>query len=151
MTESRLIEFADNLEEIMPVLMKKFARYQVSELSQSQITLPQFLILNCLAHSGESKMKDLAAFMHVTTAAMTGIVDRLVRDGYLKRLYDSQDRRIIKADLTVKGKELLSKIRQQRRKLVIKVFSKISDQDRRDYLRILRQISEVLTEEKPAS
>ena len=150
MTESRLMEFADNLEEIMPALMKKFARYQVSELYQGQITLPQFMVLNCLAHSGESKMKDLAGFMHVTTAAMTGIVERLVRDGYVKRLYDPQDRRIIKTDLTAKGKELLSKIRQQRRRLVIKVFSKISDQDRKDYLRILRQISEVLTEEKPA-
>ena len=150
MMESRLMEFADNLEEIMPALMKKFARYQVSELYQGQITLPQFMVLNFLAHSGESKMKDLAGFMHVTTAAMTGIVERLVRDGYVKRLYDPEDRRIIRVDLTTKGKELLFKIRQQRRRLVIKVFSKISDRDREDYLRILRQISDVLTEEKPA-
>ncbi len=150
MMESRLMEFADNLEEIMPALMKKFARYQVSELYQGQITLPQFMVLNFLAHSGESKMKDLAGFMHVTTAAMTGIVERLVCDCYVKRLYDPEDRRIIRVDLTTKGKELLFKIRQQRRRLVIKVFSKISDRDREDYLRILRQISDVLTEEKPA-
>ena len=44
-------------------------------------------------------MTDLARFMTVSAAAMTGIMDRLVRDGYAARGYDTKDRRIIKAKL----------------------------------------------------
>jgi DNA-binding MarR family transcriptional regulator len=83
--------------------------------------------------------------MKVTTAAMTGIVDRLVRDGYLARTDDPQDRRIIKVRVTTKGGDLVGRINQQRRLMIIKIFGKIPETDRHDYLRILMQIKEILT------
>jgi len=147
MAEAHLLEFADKMGEIMPVLMKEFARHQTSEFYKTQITFSQFFILNFLNQSGETKMKDLAGFMKVTTPAMTGIIERLVRQGYLKRLYDTLDRRIIRVDLTVKGKGLLLKIKEQRRKIDLKVFARLSEEDRQDYLRIMQQILESLAQE----
>lgn len=139
-----LLEFADKMNEVMPVLMREFARRQIDELYHGKITLPQFLILEFLLHRDESKMTDLATFMHVTTAAMTGIGDRLVRSGYLVRTYDSKDRRIIKVKLTAKGIDLVKKVAQRRRQMVLKIFGKISESDRQDYLRILMQIKDIL-------
>jgi len=144
MSQISLLEFADRMAEIMPVVMREFARRQVDELYRGKITLPQCLILEYLHQGGESKMTDLAVFMHVTTAAMTGIGDRLVRGGYLIRAYDPEDRRIIKVKLTARGNELVKKFTQQRRQMVIKIFGKISIEDRQDYLRILMQIKEIL-------
>ena len=146
MRELSLSEFADRLNEIMPVVIKEFSRHQVNELYRGKITLPQFLILNFLSQQNESRMTDLAHFMHVTTAAMTGIVDRLVRDNYALRAYDPKDRRIIKINLTPKGSLLVKKINQQRRRMIINIFGRISENDRRDYLRILRQIKDILSE-----
>jgi len=148
MREITLAEFADRLNEIMPVLLKEFVRRQADELSKGKITLPQFLILQFLQRDGESKMTSLAQFMHVTTANMTGIVDRLVRDRYVIRIYDPKDRRIIKIKLTAGGNELVKKINEERRKMVIRIFGKISERDRQDYLRILAHIREVLTKEE---
>jgi len=139
-----LNEFADKLHEVMPVVTKEFARRQVDELYHGKITIPQFLILEFLLLKSESKMSDLAAFMHVTTAAITGIVDRLVKSGYLVRAYDSDDRRIIKVKLTAKGMNLIKKVTQQRRQMVLKIFGKISEPDRQEYLRILIQIKDIL-------
>lgn len=144
MAEISIQEFADRINEVMPVMLKEFARRQVAELYKGKITLPQFSVLEFLHRQGESRMKDLADFMHVTTAAMTGIGDRLVRDGYVVRVYDPQDRRIIKIKLTGKGNDLVKKVRQQRRHMVINVFGRMSGQDREDYLRILTQIKEIL-------
>ena len=93
-------------------------------------------------------MTDLARFMGVSTAAMTGIVDRLVRDGYAVRTFYPHDRRIIKVKLTTRGGELLRKVNQQRRQMLIKIFGRISETDRREYLRILMQIKDILTKEK---
>jgi DNA-binding MarR family transcriptional regulator len=147
MPEISLSEFAENLNKIMPVLMKEFARRQANELYKGKITLPQFLILEFLQQEGISKMVILARVMQVSTAAMTGMVNRLVKYGYVSRIYDPLDRRIIKVKLTASGSTLLKRTNQQRRQMVIKIFGQISAADRQDYLRILTQIKEILSED----
>lgn len=148
MEQFSLSEFADKMSDILPVIMKEFARRQVNELYKGKITLPQFLILEFLNRQGETRMTDLAHFMGVTTAAMTGVVDRLVRYGYVERIYDSKDRRIIKVKMLANGQRLVRKINNQRRQMVIQIFGKISEADRQDYLRILTQIRDILVREK---
>lgn len=148
MIKFSLADFADSLNETMPVIIREFARRQTNELYRGKITLPQFLILEFLYRQGESKMTTMAQFMQVTTAAMTGIVDRLVKQGYCQRADDLKDRRIIRIKLTAPGEDLVKRINQQRRRMVIKIFSEISQKDRADYLHILMQIKEILTKEK---
>jgi DNA-binding MarR family transcriptional regulator len=145
-----LNEFADRLNKIIPVVMKAFIRRSTQELYKGKITLPQLLILAFLEEQGESRMTDLARFMKVSTAAMTGIVDRLVRYGYLLRVYDPKDRRTIKVRLNSRGLELIKKIAQQRRKMVISIFGQISEAEREEYLRILTRIHDILTKEERA-
>lgn len=148
MVELSLLEFADKMNALMPGIIKEFARRQANELYEGKITLPQFLLLNFLSRQGEAKMTTLAHFMRVTTAAMTGIVDRLLRDGYVLRGYDEKDRRIIRVRPTAKGEGLVKRINQQRRKMIINIFGMISQKERQDYLKILMRIQDILTQEK---
>ncbi len=117
------------------------------ELHKGRVTLPQIMILHFLQIEQEARMKDLARFMGVTMAAMTGIIDRLVKSGHCARVYDPQDRRIIKIKLTAKGDSLVKSINEGKRQMIIKIFGKISETDRQDYLRILLQIKEILLKE----
>lgn len=144
MKEVSLSEFADKMNELMPTVIKEFARRQANELYKGKITLPQFLVLAFLVREGESKMTLLARFMGVSTAAMTGIVDRLVRDNYALRQSQAGDRRIIKIKLTSRGAQLVSKINAQRKQMILNIFGKISERDRQDYLRILMRVKDVL-------
>jgi len=137
-------EFADKLNSMMPVMIKEFSRRQAGEIYKGKITLPQFLILGFLHNNSDSKMCAVAKFMSVTTAAMTGMVDRLERLGYVKREHEPEDRRIIKVVLTSKGQELVNKINLKRREMIMDVFGKISGQDRTDYLRVLTKIKDIL-------
>lgn len=146
MLELSLQEFADKLNEIMPVIVKEFLKKQSDELGK--VTMPQFFILDFLNRHGESRMTDLSNFMGVTTAAMTGIVARLVKNKYVQRIYEPQDRRIIKVRPSEKGVELVKKINQQKRKIIINTFGKISQKEREDYLRILMRIHDILTKGK---
>jgi DNA-binding MarR family transcriptional regulator len=142
-----LSEFADKLNEIMPVLMREFARMQPAEVYKDKITLPQILILQHLNSQDPVKMTDIANFMKVTTAAATGIINRLVKSGYVLRVLNDQDRRVIKVKITPKGLLLMKKLALDRRKKVIHLFSKVSEQDRRDYLRILTRIKDTISGE----
>jgi DNA-binding MarR family transcriptional regulator len=139
-----ITEFAGKLNEILPMIMREFVRHQSNELVKGKITLPQFLILDILRRESDSTMTHLARVMDVTTAAMTGIVERLVNGGYIARGFDPQDRRIIKIRLTAKGLAVAKDFSHQRTQTIIKVFGKISEQDRLDYLRILTQIRDIL-------
>lgn len=144
MISKPLSEFADKLNEIMPMLMREFSRLQPEEIYKGKVTLPQILILEFLNLQGYVKMKDIALFMRVSTPATTGIVDRLVKSGYALRDYDKNDRRIIKILITPKGSALLKRIKEARRSLTIKVFERISEDDRDNYLRILTSIRDII-------
>jgi DNA-binding MarR family transcriptional regulator len=148
MSQISLSEFADKMSEVIPLISKDFLRQQSSEFYKVKVTLPQIIILNFLHTQGETKMSDMARTMEVTTAAMTGIVDRLVRESYVTRIYDPSDRRIIKIRLTSKGKILVERINQQRQQMIIKIFGKISAVERQDYLRILMHIRDILVREE---
>lgn len=148
MTGISITDFAQKMDQIMPEIMKGFARRQNNEVFKGKITLPQLLILELLSHQGASKMTDLAKFMKVTTAASTGIVQRLVLLGYVQREYDQSDRRIIRIKLNAKGAGVLKKINQQRTQSVTKIFGQISENDRGEYLRILMQVKDILNKEE---
>lgn len=148
MPEHSLAEFAEKIEEVMPAVMKGFAKRQTNELYKGKITLPQFFILSCLKKNGESKMSELAHVMEVTTAAATGIIDRLVRYGYVARVYDPKDRRVINVRLTHKGLELVGKMSRQRKRVILDVFGALSKEERETYLSILMHIRDVLFNEK---
>lgn len=148
MTGISITDFAHKIEIIMPEIMRGFARRQHSDIFKGKITLPQLLILDILNSQGASKMTDLAKKMKVTTAASTGIVQRLVVQGYVLREYDEKDRRLIMIKLSPKGSEILKKINQQRTQLVTRIFSQISEDDRAEYLRILLQVKDILDKEE---
>lgn len=140
-------DFADQMNEVMPVILKRFVRMQAEELNKGQITPPQILILEFLNRKGPSKMTDIARFMGTSTAASTGIVNRLVKSGYVIRSFDEKDRRIVKIKIVAKGLDLAKKISFNRRNMLINIFGRISEQDRFDYLRILKKIRDNLIKE----
>lgn len=148
MVEIGLVEFADKLSEILPLMLREFLRRQVQEIYKGSITLQQFLVMEFLNHQQESKMCELAAFMGVSMASMTGIVERLVRGVYVERRFEASDRRIIKVALTQKGSVLVKKILHRRRDMIINIFGQLSQVDRHDYLRILTQVKDILTNGK---
>lgn len=143
-----LSNFADRVGEIMPVIIKEFSRQGPTELYKGKITLQQYLVLNFLTRGYGVKMSDLARFMRVTTAAMTGIVDRLVKSGYAVRDTEPGDRRIIMIKTTRKGLGLVKKVGEERKKMVMDIFGKLAAPDRENYLKILMKVKEILVDRK---
>jgi DNA-binding MarR family transcriptional regulator len=148
MTARTLSEFSERVNEMMPVITREFLRHQTSEFFRVRLTMPQFIVLDILHRRDESKMTDLANFMHVTTAAVTGVVDKLVKSGYVKRANDPKDRRIIRVSLTAKGDSVIEKILDHRKKIMMRIFSMISEDEREAYIRILEHIKNQLVNKK---
>jgi DNA-binding MarR family transcriptional regulator len=69
-------------------------------------TLPRFDVLAALSSAGKGlRMSELSGILKVSNGNVTGIVDRLVTDGYVKRGPDENDRRATNVCLTKAGEQ----------------------------------------------
>ncbi len=146
MKKMTLEEFADRAGEYMQAISREYFHHHNDDIHKVKITLPQMVVLETLRRHGELNMTDLAGALKVTTAAMTGLSDRLVRDGYAKRVNDPDDRRVVKIKLTAKGINMADHMAEQKKKTVMKIFGMISQEERQKYLEILEHIKEHLGE-----
>ncbi|PIQ89885.1 MAG: hypothetical protein COV72_00900 [Candidatus Omnitrophica bacterium CG11_big_fil_rev_8_21_14_0_20_42_13] len=146
-----LERFADSMTRILPVFMKSFAQRRTDELYKGKITMQQFVALTYLNyHAGKygATMGGLAKNLYVTMPAVTGVVNRLIRSGYCIRLSDVRDRRIVRVTITPKGARLVRKMYRQRKEMIMRIFAKINRHDRGQYLRILKNVAQILNEEE---
>lgn len=68
------------------------------------ITLPQFDVLSELEHAGDAlTMSQLSDNLMVSNGNVTGVVDRLERDSYVRRAASPTDRRVQYIELTDHG------------------------------------------------
>lgn len=140
MTDINVAEFADKVSEDMAAISREFVKASAGEFYKVKVTLPQLSILELLHKSGELSMSDMARYMCVTTAAMTGVINRLVRDGYVMRSTVPNDRRVIKIKLTAKGEKLIKNVIEHKRHMIAKIFGALSNKEREEYLNILSRI-----------
>ena len=71
------------------------------------VTQTQFLVLIAIHSYGRAGMGTLARSLHVTMPTASGIVDRLARSGYVRRLPNPQDRRQVIVETTAKGEAFI--------------------------------------------
>lgn len=81
------------------------------ELTQDKISYPQFFLLTYLAEEESLSMSNIARMMGHSTAAATGMVDKLQELGHLKRYTAAADRRKIMVRITEQGLELVERMR----------------------------------------
>src|SRR5210317_2264585 len=84
-----------------------------SELNRGNISFPQFFLLAYLSSEDYLTMSDIAKKMGHSTAAATGLVDRLEKLSYVERVHAAEDRRKIMVRITQKGIELVAHMRKE--------------------------------------
>ncbi len=83
------------------------------ELNRGNLSYSQFFLLTYLSSEEYLTMSDIAAKMAHSTAAATGLVDRIEKLGYVERAHASEDRRKIMVRITAKGTEFVSHMRKE--------------------------------------
>src|SRR5437870_4194385 len=67
------------------------------------LTMPQVKLMVLLAERDHQMLGELAQQLEVSPATVTGLTDRLSRQGLIERRTDEKDRRVIRAALTPEG------------------------------------------------
>lgn len=144
MSDNSLIQFANEISKLMPDIMREFLKRQTKEIAQGSISLPQMLILDVLKDKASMRMGELGKYLSVSMAAATGIVDKLVKSGFVIRSSIPEDRRIVNINITAQGKRAVEKYNQAKKKTIIEIFGNLSAADRNQYQEILNKIHSYL-------
>lgn len=92
--------------------------------------------------AGPRTPAELAEAAGVTRATMTGLIDTLERDGYVKREPDRDDRRMMSVLLTAKGDRFLNDFLPGHFKLISGVMAPLTETERKTLVRLLGKIQQ---------
>ena len=96
------------------------------------LTMSQLRVLYMLQARPGAPAGAVAAQLKVRPSTATGIVDRLVRDGLVRRERDDLDRRRVRIWLTERGMRVINELRARNRAQIWKIFRNFSEQQLHD-------------------
>jgi len=113
-------------------------------LSSRMVTQSQFLILLAVHARGACAMSALAHHMKVRLPTMSGMIDRMVKAQYIKRVYCIEDRRQIMIELTPKGKKFLNEFKQIITKRWVEVLKVLTDEEVKSFHHVIVKLNQSL-------
>ncbi|MCD6571161.1 MAG: MarR family transcriptional regulator [Deltaproteobacteria bacterium] len=144
MEEKKFEEIAGKIQKLIDLYQKRIKWTQIKGISDLNITLPQYYALMTIATLRQCSMKDLADNLDVSYPTVTGIIDRLVRAGYVIRSVDLKDRRIVNVRLSEKGVKMVRKINERKYEYLREALKNLSDENLLQGVRAFTIFSEAL-------
>jgi DNA-binding MarR family transcriptional regulator len=145
------VKIAHELAEILTQIQRSFLVDLSTQVSQGNISIPQYTLLSFLNNTTGITMSHLAELMEHTSPATTGLVDRLVASGLVARYGNDQDRRQVLVKITDKGRELVERIKRNFVYHILEISKELTPDDMQAWVRIYRTINRRCTENNGSS
>ena len=133
-------ELADILLYLQRCFLTKLSR----ELTSGNVSFPQFFLLGALNGGEALTMSQIAAKMRHTTAAATGLVDRLETLGYVQRAHATDDRRKVFVKITARGAALVTRIKEDMILNLNATMAYLTAAEQRAWLQVYRKVHRVV-------
>ncbi len=128
------------IAEEMSVLMPQFIRYMYPHMYKSIDVPPaQIFVLVTVEEEQPCNLTDLSKKLNISAATTSGLVDRLVKRNYLKRVQDQKDRRVYNVNLTKSGHAVIRKFRKNLFEKWMHILERVSEQERMGPLLFIKQ------------
>lgn len=117
-------------------------------LASHAISQGRFIVLVLLNRDPDNPVNpaDLADRANVTRATMTGLIDTLERDGFVKREHAPDDRRMMFVRLTTKGRGFLEGILPVYFRHIAAVMARLSEAERKTLVNLMGKIEQAVPE-----
>lgn len=138
----------NNSEEIISLLRnirRSINRHIEEHACGLGITIPQAMLLRILAKEGCMTVTEISKRLGVAKSTVSGITDRLEKQGFVRREEDVADRRSSKIYLTGKMQEMIAGLPLFQGEYFNSLLTGLSDQEIKDIIRSLRILDERLS------
>jgi DNA-binding MarR family transcriptional regulator len=137
------------LANILLFLQRSFLTNLSRELSAGNVSFAQFFLLTALAGGEALTMSEIAARMRHTTAAATGLVDRLEALVYVERAHSLNDRRKVMVKITENGSALVARIKEDMVHNLTALMTYLTSAEQKAWVQVYRKIYDVIQSQPP--
>ena len=123
---------------------KAFSAALEKKLSGKEVSRVQFTALAHLIALGTMPQKELAELLTITPASTVRLVDRLVRDGWVERIPDPDDRRVKLISPTPKAVNTWENMSDYVQQITVKAYAGLSDAQINMVKAVLQKVRENL-------
>ncbi|WP_300350872.1 MarR family transcriptional regulator [Clostridium sp.] len=97
-----------------------------------------------LIYSKNASVSKIAKDLSISKSNMTPIIDKLIKEGFVERFPDPNDRRVIRIGITQKGYEFSTKQREFAKKNLREKISSLSSEDLVQIEELTKKLNEIL-------
>lgn len=124
-----------------------YMKWVRSRLEDCSVSYARMWLLGTLHCNGSQIMSDISDDLGVTRRNVTALVDALEEEGLVRRIPHPTDRRATIIELTEKGAETTEGMYHGHRTGVAELFTSLSENERKELLRLIRSLREALRSE----
>ncbi len=133
-----------HVERLLRKLTIELRRRGRAILTDFDITPAQFEALVMAEDMPRLTIGDLGSTLGLAYSTVTDLIDRLERQGYVERIRDESDKRIVRVRVMDKGQILIEKVLLARRLYLAKILAVMSDEKRSAFVDMLSVLGQQL-------
>jgi len=130
----------DAIVETIIYLYTESRRLTKGLASQFGLTGPQLTVIKLLESFDNLSLSSLSERIRAQNSTVTGIIDRMEREGLVRRERSTSDRRVVHIRLSDKGLKLARQIEVEPMEIFRGALLSLSQADLRDLLRIMNKL-----------
>ncbi|WP_130806277.1 MarR family winged helix-turn-helix transcriptional regulator [Senegalia massiliensis] len=89
-----------SIVKLLKNVMDTMKRNIEDEFKEMNLTGPQGMLIGILSKYEEMKISDISQKMGLSNSTVSGIVDRMEKQGYIERIRSKEDRRVVHVKIT---------------------------------------------------
>ena len=140
----------DSIVETIIYLYTESRRLTKGLASQFGLTGPQLTVIKLLETFENLSLSSLSERIRAQNSTVTGIIDRMEREGLVRRERSTSDRRVVHIRLSEKGQKLAKQIQVEPMEIFRGALLSLSGADLRDLLRIMNKLQKYVRTKVPA-
>jgi MarR family transcriptional regulator, organic hydroperoxide resistance regulator len=122
-------ESIKKIHELQRELAKTMRGHAFKRWMTLSMTTSQVKSLFCIVENERISSRKLADMLDVTPANITGIVDKLIEQGLVRRVESQEDRRVVFLESTVEGKTLMASLDHMATEQASTMLAGLSEED----------------------
>jgi len=130
----------DAIVETIIYLYTESRRLTKGLAAQFGLTGPQLTVIKLLEELGDLSLSSLSERIRAQNSTVTGIIDRMEREGLVKRERSTTDRRVVYIRLSEKGQTLAREIQVEPMEIFRGALTSLSHEDLAALLSILTKL-----------
>jgi len=128
-------------------IVKKFLRLDLKQksidgLTRSEQELLVMLVMNFDETQKMLTITEISNHLQITPAGVTQLINPLEKTGYIERLPDSHDRRIVRVGLTDKGTEKTTLLILDAQEKMVELVKLLGEEDSKTFIRLMSRAIE---------